>query len=85
MQFIKTSIMHRETMITTLDGYLQLPQFYYRAGKKKDKRWIAEKNVEPEWEIIITAYSKRYVQKNEDLFQKLLQKIGRKENEESLE
>lgn len=72
-------------MITTLDdGYLHLDPYFYTKGKKKDKKWIPQKNVNSPWEIIITAYSKQYVRKNSDLFQKLLQKLRKEQNKESL-
>ena len=71
-------------MITTLNGYLQLDKFYYTKGKKRDNNKWFPQNEDADWEIIIVAYSKKYVQTNPDLFEKLLQKIHMEEKKESL-
>lgn len=73
-------------MIKKLDDYLDLKDYFYTKGKKgKKEKWNPQKTDE-EWEISITAYSRRYIEENLQLFQQLLHKmrIEDEENEESL-
>lgn len=71
-------------MIKKLDDYLDLKDYFYIKGKKGKKgKWNPQKT-DDEWEICITAYSKRYIKGNLQLFQKLLKKMRIEENEESL-
>ena len=83
MKFLKNSNMHKAIMIKTLDDHLELDDYFYMKGKK-EKRWSPWEKVDSEWEACFTAYSKRCIQKNSDLFERLSAKICREEDEESL-